>query len=174
MEPGNAIRRLFGKSTPEPEPELFVRCCNVYLPAAGGQVLIAGMCNHGGLFAEVEGGVEAWAPGEPHELGELLSRKLEECRFSEGFDAARRRTEWPAYRASGMKTTKEFERRYTAYFVRGANAANVTWQIESPRFVNEASLVSSRSAGTSHADMGRWVLDFHRFHLEVRSRVLGG
>jgi hypothetical protein len=50
----------------------------------------------------------------------------------------------------------------------------VTWQIESPRFVNEVSLVSSRSAGTSHADMGRWVLDFHRFHLEVRSRVLGG
>jgi len=153
----------------------FVRRSNVYVPHTDGEILVASMWNHGGLFAEMDGGVEACPMDDAEALGVLLTRKLAECQFRKEFDySGRKRSAWPAYRASGLKTLEAFEERYVQYGVGGANAANVTWQIGSPPFPNDVSLLSARSVGTSPLALGKWILEFHRFQLEVRSKVLGG
>jgi len=166
------LSRLFGRSEPE---STFVRRCHVYVPREDGEILVASMWNHAGLFAEMDHGVEACARDDAEALGGLVKRKLAECRFKAEFDySKRKRSDWPAYQASGLKTVKAFEEQYVAYGVGGANAANVTWQIEGPPFPNDVSLLSARSIGTSPVELGKWILEFHRFHLEVRSKVLGG
>jgi len=168
---GALLSRLFSGSKRE---STFVRRSNVYVSHTDGEILVASMWNHGGLFAEMDGGVEPCPKDDAEALGVLLTRKLTECQFRKEFDySGRKRSAWPAYQASGLKTLKAFEEQYVEYGVGGASAANVTWQIESPPFPNGVSLISARSAGTSPAELGKWVLEFHRFHLEVRSRVLG-
>lgn len=132
------------------------------------------MWNHGGLFAEMDDGVGACARDDAEALGGLVTRKLAECRFRAEFDySKRKRSEWPAFQASGLRAIKVFEERYVPYGLGGANAANIIWQLESPSYPNEVSLLSSRPVGTSLVELGNWILDFHRFHLEVRSKIFG-
>ena len=60
-------------------------------------------------------------------LGKQTERSSLQCIVTKGCRSPR---EWPAFRASRMRTVKSFEQEYIRVSVCGANEANIAWVIE--------------------------------------------
>jgi hypothetical protein len=154
-------------------PLRFVRDCGVYLARDGGTVLVAATVNHAGMSVERADGVESGSVSDVAGLGALVRKKLGECTLGPPADLSRyKKTDWPAYIASGLKTVRAFESRYVRLHVRGANDANITWEVMSPAFPSDAWLTSACSANATDRELGEWLLDFRALfvRLEVAAR----
>lgn len=146
----------------------FIRQCHLYLPRDGGTAIIASTYNHGGLFAEKATGAESCTTSNLEALGQLIKKKLSECEYKEDFNYSQTKSsDWPAYKASGLKTIKAFEKSFVWYSIRGANDANITWQIVSPALLNGIELHSTVSASASADEIGRTAIKLHEFFLKT-------
>ena len=86
---------------------------------------------HEGVYVEDEDAVSTETPLDPDSLGTLIRHALRRSAWRAA-DAwqARSPREWPAFRASRMRTVKSFEQEYIRVSVCGANEANIAWVIE--------------------------------------------
>jgi hypothetical protein len=101
--------------------EAFVRACNVYISRKSGKVLVASLFNHAGLWAEGPTPVLE-SLGEPEVLCVQVKEQLAACVFLPEFNYRdRRKSELPAYNASGLRSMSAFEKEFARYSVRGAN-----------------------------------------------------
>ncbi|HEU4699668.1 MAG TPA: hypothetical protein VFS40_10835 [Gemmatimonadales bacterium] len=135
-------------------PPAFVRGCTVYFAPGHDTVLVAALFNHGGLFAEQPDGVARCATGDVPALGAAARAALAACRYEPAFDYRdRKRTDWPAFRASGCRSVREFEQLYVPFGIRGANEANLAYVIESPPY--GACAVSLTATTDAHGEDAR-------------------
>ena len=150
----------------------FVRGCSIYLSAAEGVALVATVFNHGGLFAERPDAVASTSLGDVEQLGRLIHDALAGCAYEPQFDYRElKRTEWPAFRRSGLSSVRDFERRFEGVIVRGANDSNLVWIVESPvvaRF--DLRLHASIAAAVKHRELGECVLYVWNAFRVARSR----
>lgn len=123
---------MFGRKSAPPS---FVRACTVFVSAPRGTALVAALFNHGGLFAEQPDGIAECSAGDAASLGAAVRAALDACRYEPEFNYRdRKRTDWPAFRHSGCRSVREFEREYAPIGVRSVNEANLICAVESPPF----------------------------------------
>ncbi len=158
---------------PGDRPSKFVRACNVYLPRHGEMALLAAVYNHGGLYAEKPGPVYECDCSDAELLGQVANNKLAECEFRENFDYSRTKpSDWPAFRASGLRTIKAFRSEFVWYGIRGANEANIIWVVDSPKLSNGVELTRSISAPAEASELGTLLLELHAFYQRVEDLQL--
>jgi hypothetical protein len=149
----------------------FVRACNVYISRKRGQVMVASVFNHAGLWVESPTPVLE-SMNEPAVLGAQVKEQLAACVFEPEFNYRdRKKSEWPAYRASGHPSMSAFEKEFARYIVHGANEANLIWVAESGKVNNEFTLKSSINAFADAQETGEWLLRMHQNYLRVEAAL---
>jgi hypothetical protein len=151
----------------------FVRVCIVYFSAERDTALVAPMFNHAGLFAEQPGAVGEARAHDDAALGAAVRDALARCAFEPEFNySGKKRTDWPAYRASGCRSVREFEQRFAPILVQGANASNLVAIVDSPGFGEfELHLQASVPFHAPPADLGRCVRYVWSQYREATPRV---
>ena len=147
----------------------FRRMSRVYLDETENRAMVSSMFNHGGLFAEKPDGVMLLDDVNAASLGELIIDRMADCAYASMTDySGHKRSDWPAYQASGIKTIKRFEEEFKSYTLVSANAENIIWLIRSPEL--EGAMNLEKSVGMIHEPftVGIEVLRVHRRYLKVR------
>jgi hypothetical protein len=113
----------------------FFRACNVYCQPDMDQVIVATVYNHGGLTAEKPGGTSAVSFSDPAKLHEAVVAALQACEYTTIFNYSKmKRSDWPAYQASGYKTIKRFEAEFIRLRIKGVNEKNFFYEVTTPAF----------------------------------------
>jgi hypothetical protein len=119
---------------PDPAREFF-RACNVYCQPDADQVIVAAVYNHGGLMAEKPGGTTVAGFSNSVKLHDAVHAALEACEYEENLNYSdQKKSDWPAYQASGYKTMKRFEAEFIRLLVKGANEKNLFYDVTTPEF----------------------------------------
>lgn len=148
----------------------FQRACVVYFERNGDRVLISSLLNRDGIWTEQPDGVVVADRTEPIGLGEALKAQLAKCVMQPSFNfRGMKKTDWPAFIASGARSVTAFEKAYARYIVDGANEANLLWVAESGKVNNEFTLKSSINAFRDAQETGEWMVRMHQNHLRVES-----
>jgi hypothetical protein len=132
---------MFGLSKKQPTnsakpaaPEYF-RACNVYCRPDADQVIVASVYNHGGLMAEKQGGASIVKFSDPASLHDAIRAALDACEYDAHFNYSdQKKSDWPAYQASGYKTMKKFEAEFIRLLVKGVNEKNFFYDVTTPEF----------------------------------------
>jgi hypothetical protein len=113
----------------------FFRACNVYCRPDADQVIVAAVFNHGGLTAEMPGGTSIVKFSDSPVLHEAVRAALEACKYAENFNYSDvKKSDWPAYQASGYKMIKRFEAEFIRLRVKGVNEKNLFYDVTTPDF----------------------------------------
>lgn len=113
----------------------FFRACNVYCQPEVDQVVVAAVYNHGGLLAEMPGRATIGKFSDSVKLHDAVRAALGACEYEPDFDYFhRKRSDWPAYQASGYKTIKRFEAEFIRLMVKGGTEKNAWYDVTSPEF----------------------------------------
>lgn len=149
--------------------EAFVRACNVYISRKSGKVLVASLFNHAGLWAESPTPVLE-SLGEPEVLGVHVKEQLAVCVFQPEFNYRdRKKSEWPAYIAAGLRSMSAFENEFARYSVRGANESNIILVGESEQVNGAFTLRASINAHAPAEEIGEWLVGMHSNYLRVEA-----
>jgi hypothetical protein len=152
--------------------ENFTRTCAVYVSRTDDVALIAAMLNHAGAYTEMPGGVAVVRATDFDAVGRAVQEKLDACRFEPRFDhRGRKKTDWPAYLASGMRSTTAFERRFVRLSVAGLHGETRQWKALSPEFFNGACLHALSSWSGPAEERGEWLITLARFFIEVEKKT---
>lgn len=147
----------------------FVHMCPVYVAFDDGRALLASTFNHGGLFVEKPGGVRAVDTGDGITLGEAIIACMADCSFKPRFNySSRKKSDWPAYQASGCRSMKAFERDFARYTVRSANDANIIWTLKSPELSGGFTIQSTVGMIHDALEVGAAITNLHAFYMKVR------
>ena len=118
----------------DPVPEFF-RACKLYCQPDVDQAIVVAVYNHAGLIAEKSGGAIVVKFSNSVALHDSVRGALEACEYEANFDYSdQRRSDWPAYRASGCKSIERFESEFIALLVKGVNEKNHFYDLNSPGF----------------------------------------
>ena len=113
----------------------FFRACNLYCRPDADQAIIVAVYNHGGLMAEKPGGATIVTFSDSDKLHERVRAALDACEYEENFNYSdHKRSDWPAYQASGYKTIKRFEAEFIRLLVKGVNEKNLFYDVTTPEF----------------------------------------
>lgn len=124
----------FKKSQPD-VPRQFFRACNLYCRVESNQVIVASVFNHGGPTAEQPGAATIAKFSDAAELNDAIQSSLDCCEYKEDFNYSQlKRSDWPAYQASGYKKIKRFEGDFIRFYVKGVNDANLFYAVTAPEF----------------------------------------
>ena len=149
--------------------ETFVRACNVYISRKSGKVLVTSLFNHAGLWAESPTPVLE-SSGDPEVLGAQVKEQLAACIYQPEFNYRdRKKSEWPAYIASGFRSMSAFEKEFARYSVRGANEANIILVVESELVNSAFALRASINAHATAQEIGEWLVRMHSNYLRVEA-----
>ncbi|MCJ7512726.1 MAG: hypothetical protein MUO23_07110 [Anaerolineales bacterium] len=152
------------------QPAKYVKWCDVHLPRGNGIAIVASAFNHGGLFAEKQGGASTCGTASHQALGDLIWHKLDECEFQIHHNYShQKKTDLPAFKVSKCKTLKEFDHEYARYLVTGANGYNIIFFFQSPDLPNQIRLEASFSKGAEPSILGAQLSGFHRSFLEAEA-----
>jgi hypothetical protein len=149
-------------------PKPCIRAVNVYLPLEGADALVVLVDEQDGAWVERPGGGVRLSAPDLQQLGAAVKGAFVQSQRREGPIQGIKRSEWPAYQASGVKTLKAFERDWVAHTLHGANTANIIMEVRSPPFANEVSLTSSINPLLEDETVGRWLRDFHAFFVQIQ------
>ncbi len=142
--------------------EAFVRACNVYISRKSGKVLVASLFNHAGLWTESPTPVLE-SSGEPEVMGAQIKEQLAACEYQPEFNHRdRKKSEWPAFIAAGLRSMSAFEKEFATYSVRGANEANIILVVESEQVNNAFTLRASINAHATAEEIGKGTSNKYR------------
>jgi hypothetical protein len=113
----------------------FFKACNVYCRPESDQVIVASVYNHGGLMAEKPGGASIASFSDTSALNSAICASIDGCQYEENFNYfGQKRSDWPAFQASGYKTIKRFEAEFIRLLIKGVNEKNLFYDVASPEF----------------------------------------
>ena len=93
------------------------------------------MYNHAGLMAEKPAGTSVVKFSDPAALHEAVRAALDACEYEETFNySENKKSDWPAYQASGYKAIKKFEAEFIRLLVKGVNEKNFFYDVTTPEF----------------------------------------
>lgn len=132
---GSSHKQVPGSANPNGVAREFFKACNVYCRPDADQVIVASVYNHGGLMAEKPGGATLVRFSDPAALNIAIHAALDACEYEENFNYYNhRKSDWPAYQASGYKTMKHFEDEFVRLLVKGVNQKNLFYDVTTPEF----------------------------------------
>jgi hypothetical protein len=136
---GSAMFGLFKKQPAEPGKPAgpaseFFRACNVYCRPEADQVIVASVYNHGGLMAEKAAGASIVMFSDPAKLHGAVRAAHDACNEENFNYSDQKKSDWPAYLASGYKTMKRFEAEFIRLLVEGVNEKNYFYDVTTPEF----------------------------------------
>lgn len=100
-------------------------------------------------------------------FGEAIKRNLDKFRVKEDDLTKRKLTDWPSYKASGLKTVKEFEKKYLRISISGANEANLILDLDADmKSKYEINLRTTISAYAKCEEIGFRLRKLHIAQLE--------
>lgn len=116
------LRSLFSRARPDP-----IRCVFLYFSAdrvivAAAYQSAAGICHEQPEPALIQG------PPSAARLGDAFQTAFRKFSMKDTNLQGMRKSDWPAYRASGSRSLKEFERTFRPMTCHGLNASNATVQ----------------------------------------------
>ncbi|GAA4301946.1 hypothetical protein [Nibribacter koreensis] len=116
---------------PKKEKKLFSKKIAVYLSTEYKKILVAPFfVDESWLYYEQEE-VEVLNFDVPDELiGESIKRNLQKFAEKNQDLTKRNLTDWPAFKASKLKTVKEFEKKYSRISISGLNEANISLSMD--------------------------------------------
>lgn len=121
-----------GRGTPVQE---YFRACTVYCRPDADQAVVAAVYNHGGPTVEIPGGAALVRFADADVLHAAIHAALAACEYQENFNySGRKKSDWPAYQASGCRTIRQFEAEFTPLHIRGVNEKNLSYEITTPAF----------------------------------------
>lgn len=86
-------------------------------------------------MAEKPGGTKVVKFSDSAELHEAVRAALNACEYEENFNYSdQKKSDWPAYQASGFKTIKRFEAEFIRLLVKGVNEKNLFYDVTTPAF----------------------------------------
>jgi hypothetical protein len=148
----------------------FRRACFVFIERKGPRILIAAVYNHDGLWVEQPDGVIQVETTEPTLLGEAIKAQLKKCSHTPSYNYRdKKKTDWPAFQASGARSTTAFEKTYARYWVGGANEANIILIADTEKIDGAFELRASVNAHTDPQELGEWLLQLHENYLRVEA-----
>ncbi|MBI3407960.1 MAG: hypothetical protein HY040_06345 [Planctomycetes bacterium] len=113
----------------------YFKACNVYCRPESNQAIVAAVFNHGGMTAEKPGDTSVVAFSDSEALKRTIKAALDRCEYEENCNyLGSKRTDWPAFQASGYKTVKRFEADFIRLDIRGVNEKNFFYEATSPDF----------------------------------------
>jgi len=124
---------IFGKK----KAKTFPKVMNLYYSSSLDQVIFAPCNFRGGVSSEIDGAATILSCENPSALGETFKAGLLKA-TSAVVDISKKEklSDWPAFVAGNLRSGKEFERKYTRYYVKGANESNHFYTITSPTLPN--------------------------------------
>jgi hypothetical protein len=158
------------------EPRSSSKGCCVYVSRGADFAIVAPVFNLDGLRVEVPGFASRLSRVDVEAIGETLVRGLhvvpadESTRSAALAHGARKKT-WPAFVASGVRSVEAFESAYVRLFVTGANESDLVWVVEGPELFNGCRLQSSMRSRAASAELGRWIVEFADFVIEVEEKT---
>jgi len=88
-------------------------------------------------------------------LGESIKRNFDKFASKNMNNIKRKQKNWPAFKESGLKSIKEFEKKYYRISVNGANESNIIMVFEADmKSENKINLTSSISAHAQNEKIG--------------------
>ncbi len=152
-------------------PEKFTKACAVFVSRTDDTVLVAAMWNHGGAFVDMDDGVAFCDAADFEAVGRVVMERLAACRFEPKFDhRGRKKSDWPAFRASKMKSMRAFEDRFVRLSVHGLHGETFYWEVMSPEFFNGSRLQTVVTPGSPSA-RGESLVELARFFVEVEKKT---
>lgn len=145
----------------------FIRYCGVYCNSHAENAIVTAMFNHGGPIAEIPGGAVSVTYTDQKAMDQAVREALEGCIYELDYNYKdSKRSDWPAFKASGYRTIRKFEADYVYLRVKGANASNLYYFLESPEFgANSIRLISTVNPHT--ADFGSAVHQIYEQFLSL-------
>lgn len=114
------LRSVFSRARPDP-----IRGVHLYF-SAGSVIVAAVHQNLAGIYHEQAGPVVLQGAPSAAQLGEAFQAAFQKFSMRDTGLRETRRSEWPAYRASGARSMKEFERLFRPMTCYSVNSSNVT------------------------------------------------
>ncbi|MDJ0917470.1 MAG: hypothetical protein QNJ05_06860 [Woeseiaceae bacterium] len=149
----------------------FIQHCGVCCNAEKDSAIVAAKFNHGGPIAEIPGGAVAVPYSDQSGLDRAIRDALGACIYELEYNYKDSKpSDWPSFQESGYKTIRKFEADYVCLRIRGTNARNIHFLLESPSFgMNSLRLASTVNPGAS--DFGSAVHQIYEQFLKLRSQV---
>jgi hypothetical protein len=102
-------------------------------------------------------------------LGESIRRNFDKFAQKNMENKKRTSKDWPAYRASKLKSMKDFENKYYRISINGANEANIIMVFEADmKLKNEINLTSSISAFAENERLGILTKELNKIQISKK------
>ncbi|MBJ6116650.1 hypothetical protein JAO76_00480 [Pontibacter sp. BT310] len=102
-------------------------------------------------------------------LGESIKRNLEKFAEKNKDSTKRNLTDWPAFKASKLKTVKEFEKKYSRISISGLNEANISLAMDAEtKSEHEINLRTTLSAYADNKLLGIRLRKIHKAQIEKK------
>ncbi len=148
----------------------FSKMIAVYLSTDYGKILIAPFfIDESWLYYEQEE-IEVLNFDTPDEqLGRSIKRNLDKFAKRNQDLKKRNLTDWPAYKASKLKTVKEFEKKYSRISISGLNEANIIIAMDAEtKSEHEIDLRTTLSAYSDNKLIGTRLRKLHQAQIEKK------
>ena len=101
------------------------------------------------------------------EIGQSLKNSLNKFCEKETNFTYRNKKDWPAFKASKLKTIKEFETKYSRISISGLNESNLILAFDaSTTSKDDINLRTTISAHADNSDLGNRLLKIHKAQIE--------
>ena len=147
------------------------KTARVFVRRDGGRAIVVAMHrNENGVYFEADQTAVQDAPLNDVEIGTTVFQALGSSSLQQKDLRDVKSTDWPAYRASGAPSVREFEADYIYLEVEGANDANLIYAITgSPNNGSDLEVRGTVSSACAPAGIGKMVMKVYR---ACRDRIL--
>ena len=124
----------------------------------------------GGFLYEDEKPVVMSSPIEPENLGQITLNALRATRIKIlNINTMRKKSDWPAFKISKVKSMRKFEQDFICMHIRAANEMNLIYQIDGDPYVgSELHVSASISSAAKPENIGVCLLTVFRACLDRR------
>jgi len=150
------------------EKQQFSKMVAVYLSSEYKKILITPFfINEAWVYYEQENVESLNYDVDDKLLGEALKRNLDKFKQKDSDLTKQKLTDWPSFKASGLKTVKEFERKYLRIGVSGLNKANIILALDAEmKSKYEIDLRTTISAYADYDELGLRLRMLHKAQVE--------
>ncbi len=116
----------------------------LYISKAHNKIIVCPRCvNNAGIIYEHEPCTLLNFPPDHSVLGEEVLRNFHLFGLKDKNLRDQKKSDWPAFKSSGLKTIKSFEDSFVPIFISGNNESNIMLSIEAPLAGHEDTFITS-------------------------------